>query len=284
MILPTMAWGSELKPGIDIGQVVKQSVEEPPRLVVEAEGVYEPGEYELTATYFKGGEFFLTESIHFTATDKSKAYVELLMLSAEEKQEFLTGTGYPTATLEHPDGTVEELQWKDLVELSLSWDSSQGSLVLPVSVTTSGSRPPADGIGLVFAASSTCLDNCDLEYQWCEDSCNGDGYCLDWCDYQRDVCRDNCCPFVSEYTVTTLDQETFTGSTKCLEGLYTFQGRDYTHMERIWKHTEYRETEACDGSTSTVVIDVTYSTDYCWKQTAYSCGSPDPSSGSYCRY
>lgn len=140
------------------------------------------------------------------------------------------------------------------------------------------------------AASYTCEEICELEFDDCRDNCGGDTSCELWCQDQYVDCWNRCspnCPTTRDYTVTQIlgDTQFYPPTSRCLDDIvYAGLARLYYKYERDLKRTTYRETTACDGSQTTQVIGVAYVTDVCWKRISVSCSSPDPYSHLYCRY
>lgn len=270
----------------------KWTTEESTKIVTGVRGAGETGKYSLAASYYEAGKPIYTEIIEFRSAGEQPILVELLAFAPQQRDALLNGYKNHSVTLEHPDGSVENLPFAHLLADSPDQLATGKVVVTPISVTSPKS-PGSTDINAIFAASSTCdeyccKDECDLYYNQCESGCGVAPAedCLLRCEAQLADCYEDCegCPHVTEYWVTTLDSETYTYQSKCLDDHIFSGAKWYEEMERTWKHTKYRETEECDGSYTTVVIQVTYSVDYCWKRTGFNCYSPDPNSQFYCQY
>lgn len=127
---------------------------------------------------------------------------------------------------------------------------------------------------------STCTEYCHYDYLQCQIGCNGNPACDQQCTDTFDDCIAGCepCsgPTVRTYTVTTNVSQTFLGITQCLTEYFSPHANrwhDYFQLQK--KHTTYRETTQCDGSQSTIVQSVSYSTTHCWHPLSFSsCSVP----------
>ncbi|MDY7094211.1 MAG: hypothetical protein SX243_14670 [Acidobacteriota bacterium] len=129
-------------------------------------------------------------------------------------------------------------------------------------------------------APSTCEGYCAQDLLQCQIVCNGNAACEQQCTDIYDDCIAGCepCsgPTVRTYTVTTLVSQTYLGVTQCLKDFYQPSSkRWYDYLQIQKKHTTYRETTQCDGSQSTVVVSVSYTTTNCWNVVSFSSCSID---------
>lgn len=266
-------------------------------LLVEVEGVRAPGEHTAMVTYFEGDEAVHVEVIRFRATQGQGEVLELLVWSDAEREAFINGFGERSVLLVHPDGTRETLRLNRILSDSTRWVEEGRSRVTPISVTTPGHVDRSENVGpqevqSIFAASTCdeqcCIDNCYLYYDYCENQCgtHPSNSCLEQCNADFDACVDDCqtCPNTTEWTEITLHSETQLSGQLCMEDqLYTWQGpKLHYRIERTWKHTTYRRTEECDGSVTTTVIGVSYTTDECWKRSGITCSYIE--AWGYCQY
>jgi len=146
-------------------------------------------------------------------------------------------------------------------------------------------RPALDlGLQPIFgqAQDPVCVDGCWSEYYDCLDYCDaiggpGEEECTDHCKFNRNSCLDNCpevCtgPTTRDYSDTVVAGFQYTGPSRCLTWLFYNYYFDYGLL--TLKTTTYRETTYCDGSKTTVVLSVSYSSYYCWLRSYQGCSYP----------
>lgn len=267
----------------------------PPVLLAEIQGVASPGELSVTVSYLREGELFYREIIQFEAAGRNPV-LELLPWSPQERSSFVDGSGGRSVILEHPNGSVQSLRLGDILETTSDLLSSGRPLATTLAVTGTKSRArDFKDIGRIFASAGSCdrqccYNNCYSYYSQCESGCGTAPAedCLERCDAELNSCLSYCdrCPVITEWTVTTVTSETAKPGQLCLQDhrFPSSSGKWYYKYQRSLQHTTYRKTESCSGSTTTEVVNVSYSTDTCWKWSPNSCGTGDPTSYLYCRY
>jgi len=138
-------------------------------------------------------------------------------------------------------------------------------------------RSPSES-GSSLSAKSTCEEDCDYDLYLCEFDCGGTGYdeqCYYNCDLQYQWCLDDCqgCtePTIEQWTESQVISNVYIGPAVC-RGNPGFTGivAEYRYLKI--KYTTYRKTTYCDGSSTTEVIGVTYYDGNCWALTGF-CGS-----------
>jgi len=127
-----------------------------------------------------------------------------------------------------------------------------------------------------------CVNDCWSEYYDCVDYCEnrggpGEEDCIDHCYSNRISCINACpeeCngPTTRDYSDTVIIGFLYGGPTYCLTWSFWNYYFDYGLLQL--KTTTYRETTYCDGTKTTVVLGITYSSYYCWLRSNYQCSFP----------
>jgi hypothetical protein len=123
----------------------------------------------------------------------------------------------------------------------------------------------------VASADQACTDQCWLTWDDCSANC-GDWWSCNACDEQRDQCLAYCdsCPHTRDYSVTTLLSAQQTGARQCMEE-YAFAGHGFWFYQYFaqYRVTNYRDTTACDGTTTTTVLSSSTYSSYCLKKSPF---------------
>ena len=126
----------------------------------------------------------------------------------------------------------------------------------------------------LWAGDPACEEQCNLDYWTCSDTCGpfGGALCEQQCVDAQNACLRTCelCPFIRNYSTTTLLSSQQTGARQCMEDyLDPGDGAWYWQYFIRYRVTNYRETTNCDGSKTTVVLSSYTSSAYCYNRSPF---------------
>jgi len=244
----------------------------------------------LDASYSVDGELVFAERITFhqpdhSATEDAKPSqvpVELLAWHPEVRRYLLQKRAFGnlvTVTVSPQDDAsftiaVSTLlkRTHELQRLGLK-PATNHSQVLVSAASTLGSDHPDTRASL--SEKTACEDDCDYEYSQCENYCGIDAQCLNQCEVGLGWCLEDCdntgCtgPTYEDSTATTVYSIQAAGGTGC-DGFAGYPGIVVEYVRLVLKYTTTRTTTYCDGSQSSEVISVQYSSPmYCWYLSGY---------------
>lgn len=141
-----------------------------------------------------------------------------------------------------------------------------------------------------LSAQSLCEDQCLESYYQCDLNCLNAGAnvpgCSESCQNALDNCIASCppCPTIRDYSTSTIVSTQLIEAGRCLYSQSnSSNGKTPLKFDRYGlklRVRNYRETKACNGTISTVLLSDSLVNDSCWRLTSFSC-SPGSIPGSY---
>lgn len=258
-------------------------------LLLEADAL--AGAEQLEIVYSVDGLPFFAEALRTAdvSEEEGTRVVELLAWHPEIRQRLLglaTGGALVTASVLRDGVASAPIVLTDLAAASRELQRTPIVPLKSESVVTYEQAPdrarvvPKGGLQSITAAAKdpACVQQCQDEYDFCEEQCQTSGGwapdCFERCDADFNSCYNGCpetCtgPTTREWDETVVAGATYLGYTRCLTWGFTPYLFDF--MRITYKTTRYRETTQCDGTKTTEVVSVTYSTYDCWLRSWQQC-------------